>query len=317
MHGGTEALLDRLEAGIACGSAVEALLAELERVLVLDAVVIAREGRGRARVRERRTGQALRWWATLAPLAFDELARCPLGRCYVWSRGPGAPRALPRSAAIVELGPPVLERLAVGLLRAHGTFRQDEVLLLRWLAPSLERTFSGLLARRALSAPFDETIEDVIAGSAASATISLRRGTIEWSRFARELFHARLGASLASVAPMVLRAATDGRERLLPGGLCVAFVYRGTREEPIALFHDHSVLPSASPRALHLADELLSPRQRQVARRVAAGESLRAVAAELGIRQETARAHLSAAYDRLGIRNRARLALTLAEATLR
>jgi DNA-binding CsgD family transcriptional regulator len=306
-----EALLTLLEGGLAWGGAVEELLALLERSFDLDAVALAIEGRAGARVRAKRAIRGRGWWSRLSPLWANELARRPLGSWCSWSRGP-------HSAAMVALGPPTRERVTLALFRGHEPFDANELRQLRWLAAPIERALSGDFARHALGARSHQTLQEVIQGSAASARISLRQRTIEWSPTARDLFDQRLGVTLASVAPMILRAAGGGGERVLPGGLRVAFVLRGAaREETLALFHDASAPPSSSSRALYLAEELLSLRQRQVARRIAAGDSLPEIAQALGIRHETARAHLSAAYDRLGVRDRARLALTLAEATLR
>jgi PAS domain S-box-containing protein len=55
------------------------------------------------------------------------------------------------------------------------------------------------------------------------------------------------------------------------------------------------------------ASRALSPREREVVRRVALGESGPEIAAELGISYETVRTHVRNAMDKLGTRSRAQL----------
>ena len=54
-------------------------------------------------------------------------------------------------------------------------------------------------------------------------------------------------------------------------------------------------------------EELLSGRQREVAREAARGETAARIAAKLGISVETVRFHLKEAFRRLGIRRRSEL----------
>lgn len=58
---------------------------------------------------------------------------------------------------------------------------------------------------------------------------------------------------------------------------------------------------------------LLSEREAQVARAVAAGRSNREVAAQLHISERTVKAHLGAAFDKLGVRDRVQLVLYLTQ----
>ncbi len=72
----------------------------------------------------------------------------------------------------------------------------------------------------------------------------------------------------------------------------------------VALFSDdtlHAVTPSA-------VDELLSPRERQIARLAARGGSARQIAARVAVREGTVRVHLRNIYAKLGVRSRAELA---------
>lgn len=73
---------------------------------------------------------------------------------------------------------------------------------------------------------------------------------------------------------------------------------------------------SAAGRALGRRDALrppkLSPREAEVAREVAAGLSNKEIAAKLGITERTVKAHLSAIFEKLGVRDRLQLVLRLA-----
>jgi DNA-binding NarL/FixJ family response regulator len=70
---------------------------------------------------------------------------------------------------------------------------------------------------------------------------------------------------------------------------------------------------SAAPTTASPAEELLSRRQRQVARRAADGCSAAEIAQGLGVAQETVRVHLRAIYRRLGVQNRIQLRALLRE----
>ena len=68
-------------------------------------------------------------------------------------------------------------------------------------------------------------------------------------------------------------------------------------------------LPVGVP-GLRLQD--LTPRERAVAEAVAAGKNNKEVARELSITERTVKAHLSAAFEKLGVRDRLHLVLVLA-----
>jgi DNA-binding NarL/FixJ family response regulator len=57
----------------------------------------------------------------------------------------------------------------------------------------------------------------------------------------------------------------------------------------------------------------LSPRELEVARAVAEGRSNREIADQFGITERTVKAHLGAAFDKTGARDRLQLALYVAE----
>lgn len=76
----------------------------------------------------------------------------------------------------------------------------------------------------------------------------------------------------------------------------------------------HRALAQAPAAARPVADlSVLSEREAQVARAVAAGKSNREVAEQLCISERTVKAHLGSVFDKLGVRDRLQLALCLAE----
>ena len=66
---------------------------------------------------------------------------------------------------------------------------------------------------------------------------------------------------------------------------------------------------SAGDLTVHL--DQLSPREREVAEEVARGGTNKEVARQLGITERTVKAHLAAAFGKLGVRDRLQLALAL------
>ena len=64
-----------------------------------------------------------------------------------------------------------------------------------------------------------------------------------------------------------------------------------------------------APEKVHL--DLLSAREQDVAKAVAAGKSNKEVARELDITERTVKAHLSAVFDKLHVRDRLHLVLVL------
>lgn len=69
--------------------------------------------------------------------------------------------------------------------------------------------------------------------------------------------------------------------------------------------------PSAPPTESHPALAKLSEREREVALMVARGESNKEIARDLDLAERTVKAHLTAVFDKLGVRDRLQLALLL------
>ncbi len=70
-------------------------------------------------------------------------------------------------------------------------------------------------------------------------------------------------------------------------------------------------LVTAKPAAVSSALERLSPREREVAQQVSLGLNNKAIARKLDVTERTVKAHISACFERLGVKDRLQLALML------
>ena len=68
-------------------------------------------------------------------------------------------------------------------------------------------------------------------------------------------------------------------------------------------------LASRNPHGPEPALEVLSQRERQVAEAASRGSTNKEIARTMGITERTVKAHLSAAFDKLGVRDRMQLSL--------
>lgn len=75
-------------------------------------------------------------------------------------------------------------------------------------------------------------------------------------------------------------------------------------------------LVSARPEAVSAALELLTPREREVAQQVSFGLTNKEIARKFNITERTVKAHLSASFERLGVKDRLQLALILNDKSL-
>jgi len=98
-----------------------------------------------------------------------------------------------------------------------------------------------------------------------------------------------LKESAAEVLVEAIRAVARG-ERWIPPALAARAIELIARPQPEAV-------------------EELTPREKEVARRVAGGATNKRVAAELGIAESTVKLHLHSAFTKLGVRNRTQLSL--------
>ena len=70
-------------------------------------------------------------------------------------------------------------------------------------------------------------------------------------------------------------------------------------------------LPSAVSELADARFQRLTARESEIATQVAAGRSNKLIAAEYGISERTVKAHLSAIFEKLGVRDRVQLALAM------
>jgi DNA-binding NarL/FixJ family response regulator len=75
-------------------------------------------------------------------------------------------------------------------------------------------------------------------------------------------------------------------------------------------------LVKARPEEVSAALTLLTPREREVAQHVSAGFSNKEIARKLNITERTVKAHLSASFERLSVKDRLQLALILNDTSL-
>lgn len=257
----------------------------------------------------------------------------PLGTAYLVQRDTPADfkrtalfAALPEhgfgDVAIARLYSPFRSDLCVGLYRPLGARPFDEAdrTSLELLFPMIAR---GVSSRRSLA-----MLESVPRRPGVAAadewghvSVSLPAGTIEWSRAARTLLRARLAvdgvgwarvdAMLVAATRRFLSSAEGARSQRLPGGLCLelAIVPPRARERQRILGW---LLPDEdSGMGVGPASELLSDKQRAVARAAAAGQTVEEMGRAFGVTSETIRTHLREIYRRLGVRDRRALARVL------
>lgn len=223
------------------------------------------------------------------------------------------------------------DHITVGVYRERGAgaYDDDDKLVLDMLSPLLAR---ALASRTALAALERDPREDRAAALAAVdgwATISYPRARVRWSRSARSLWQSELGAvgargwtrienALRFAAQNSAYTTCDAvRAARLLGNISVEFAYvppeAGEARRVLALFFREPE-PAAcdlDPAARSAAEELLSPRQRLVARLASRGWAIPRIAATLDIGAETARDYLRAVYERLGVSTRTALARLL------
>lgn len=224
---------------------------------------------------------------------------------------------------ITKVYSPFCDSLFLVLYREGGAPKigTDERLLVRLLQPHLAGAFA---AKHAL-AHFES--EDV--GSPApspkvpilgSVAISFPAEDVHWPGGMKTFLGRRLGAlERERLERMILAAAKrfdawkmTGRSQLFAPGIRIEFAavgpHSGERRRLVAFFlrDGGTVTSTRSP-----MEELLSPRQRQVARAAARGASTKEIALELRMGVETVRWHLKAVFEKLGVTRRSELARLL------
>jgi DNA-binding CsgD family transcriptional regulator len=221
---------------------------------------------------------------------------------------------------VTKIHSPFSEVLYLAIYRERGSKRvsAEDRMLVRLLHPHL----AGALAAKCALSHFraaNDAGPPPRGQAFASVAISYPTLRVDWTRAAKEFVRRRLGASgnreWRRVERMLVRAAerfdrfeVGGRSQVLVPGIRVELAnvppHADERRRVIALLVDDRAAPTfgQSP-----AEELLSGRQRDVARAAARGCTTQEIADELGMSVETARWHLKAIFDKLGITRRAEL----------
>jgi len=121
----------------------------------------------------------------------------------------------------------------------------------------------------------------------------------------------RIEHAIAEAARRSMLAGIGGRTQVLWPGLAVDFSEipprAGENLRLMGLLMEEGEALQTSGVVRRIVTTLLSPRQLATAHAFGAGLELPQVARRLGIGIETARSHLRAAYEKLGVRNRAEL----------
>lgn len=227
--------------------------------------------------------------------------------------------------AIAKLYSPFHNDLMIALYRFDGApaFDEEDRAWLSLLLPAASR---GLSSRRALAAIAARRKQpEELPTASGHLFISMPSGAVTWSQQARRLLHDHLGFDGATwpradnmmrfAARRFLASAEGARSQPLPGRLRLELAcvppQRGEHQRLLGWVVTDtfmSALPSPGDVPAETpAEELLTPRQRAVARAAARGATVPEMARDLGLGQETVRSHLREIYRRLAVRDRAQL----------
>lgn len=269
--------------------------------------------------------------------SIDFLDRAPLGSAFLVNRDSSdAEKATPVYAllqavdlcdsTVFRVPAPLGRELTLAIYRERGakSFGERDAELLRLLYPHLCAALATRSALLALDGSAPRERDAILEGDRSYAVIELDRGAVTWSKRARTLCRARMGALSALGAERLdralLRFARDygGRPhrafvRTFVSGLRVEFA-RLDAQRLLALFFDELAEQSVlSAGTVSAAEELLAPMERRVARAASAGQSVRQMARALRIGEETVRTYLKRVYQKLGVRSRVELARALSD----
>ena len=329
---GLSTLLALLGRGVLSETDAKQLFAAMRETLQVDAIVVGQEW-GRFGGFLRSEGVPEEWPAVYAALGHQDpgrayLAARPLGSWF-FVRGDSTAAELEmelhqeflrlgfRDAAIGRLPSPGAP-INLVLYRMNSRtedFGDADRALLSVLAPHFQQAFGRARSARAWRGETDDSRPDVLL-SLPHARISSNDGEIHWSQEAERVFEKQFVQPFAKVRSrldaMIRHVAASDASRSWPivGDLYgEVLVVRGDKgvEELVVLFEPADVA-STDESAQSPAEELLSPKQRLVARLAAQGHPLREVAARLDLSVETARTHLKTVYQRLGVSERSSLA---------
>lgn len=197
--------------------------------------------------------------------------------------------------------------------RVRGRFDAEDLAELESLYP----LWAGALQTRSALDSMLLSDEGDASRSLGSVEVTYPDGVVHWNRRARVAFESEVGALSPrgwtrverALRRVVARFSCNGqrRQRLL-GGLTVEVAHLPSCGEEarrvVILFYRHAVPPLGSSAPRTPAEELISDRQRVIARMVVRGLTLPAIAARLDIGSETVRHHLRTVFARLDVRSR-------------
>lgn len=205
-------------------------------------------------------------------------------------------------------------------------FDEHDRALMQLLYPHLAAALATKRALASLGAP--SSVTGTLAGSV-HLHVSFPGPRVHMTRGARELFEQvtgplsaqglrRVERMIASAATTFFRAHGGGRSIRLVGGIRaeMAAVEPEGRERRrlLVLLHRETDVMHAPPSPV---EELLSRLERRIARHAAGGLSAKEIATSCGLTEPTTRWYLKSIYEKLGVHNRAELALVLGLPLLR
>jgi DNA-binding CsgD family transcriptional regulator len=237
-----------------------------------------------------------------------------------------------RDGAITRLYSPFVDDLYFVLYRPEGSppFSEQERIELELLNPLLAGALAAKRALAALEVPVEETRAEALRRIRAYVYIAWPGPRVAWGEGARDVWrraYGRIGARgwqrlervVAAAATRFCTMSVGGRSQLLVGGIRAEFAFvppeRGEDRRMLVLFVEEEQGEAGQERAP--AEELLSPRERLVARAAARGESITTIARASGIGVETARSCLKAVYAKLRVSSRVELAMLLGSGAAR
>lgn len=312
-----------LQAGVFSDLEADELLAALSEVLAADAVVVTQQWAGFATSRSQGIPEG--WPQAYAGLQHQDpshaaLASRPAGSWFFINEesGEALRSELYRTfrdqgfhdGAIARFDAPPGQMFVVFYRKQHATtrdFDRSDRALLALLSPHLARGFRCRVAVAAWQGTLAADRHDALA-QLPHVLLTCRDRSVSVSPLAKELMQPLLaGVSQNKLDLLLWRAAQSGRECALVGGIrAEPFFRRGDNGQlkEILLMLSDAPAPSLSPDPLTPAEELLSPRQRLVARLIASGRTVDEAAALLDSKPATVRQHLKTVYDRLKVSDR-------------
>lgn len=200
--------------------------------------------------------------------------------------------------------------------RVRGRFDAEDIAQLQALYP----LWAGALQTRSALESMSLSDEAGPSRSLGSVEVTYPDGAVHWNHRARSMFESEVGRLSPRGWTRIERALRrvvacfsgngQRRQRLL-GGLTVEVAHLPTQEgearRVVVLFYRHVVPPLGSSAPRTPSEELISDRQRAIARLVVRGLTLPAIAARLDIAPETVRHHLRTVFERLDVRTRSQL----------